>query len=402
MNTSSVSAYKNMFDGNTVDTKSKTSKSEDSFKDMMKNVSSNTSNQNDKQNVSDDKDTKDAKVPEKSNNDTVDTKDEENVDTTEATTVLANSAGGVDLSQFKKVLNISVEGLVGNLASTDGQEGASTQGVVAATNTATNADLMQAGVVAQETSKGQTTAANNLQTLLQNGLNQAKIEGNATGQQTATTQASSTNAQQNGEAQANQTAMTEVVAESATGEVAQKSEGTQTNSVADGIALVQPKEFDGEVITIKVGETSLNSSWEQAAKEIGEMIVQKINDDVQKVNVTLNPEGLGEIDVEFLMDKGKIAVSLICNNEATKTLLASNLDSLSKVVQSGLMQEVNVNITFEKADGENTNNENFDGSGNNAQYQQDSQDNKENQDAADADFLQKLRLGIENFEGVEI
>lgn len=400
MNTSSVSAYKNMFDGNTVDTKSKTSKSEDSFKDMMKNVSSNTSNQKDKQNVSDNKDTKDAKVPEKSNNDTVDTKDEENVamDTTEATTVLANSAAGVDLSQFKKVLNISVEGLVGNLASTNGQEGASTQGVVAATN----ADSMQAGVMIQEASKGQTTVANNLQTLVQNGLNQAKTEGNTTGQQTAMTQASSTNVQQNGEAQATQTATTEFVAENATGEVVQKSEGTQTNTVTDGIALMQPKEFDGEVITIKVGETSLNSSWEQAAKEIGEMIVQKINDDVQKVNVTLNPEGLGEIDVEFLMDKGKIAISLICNNEATKTLLASNLDSLSKVVQAGLMQEVNVNITFEKADGENANNENFDGSGNNAQYQQDSQDNKENQDAADADFLQKLRLGIENFEGVEI
>lgn len=82
---------------------------------------------------------------------------------------------------------------------------------------------------------------------------------------------------------------------------------------------------------------SLDSSWKQVAEEIGNMIVEKIDNEIQKVSIKLNPKDLGEINVEFSFDNGKISVALNCSNESTKTLLSANLDSLSKVVQSSLI-----------------------------------------------------------------
>lgn len=163
-----------------------------------------------------------------------------------------------------------------------------------------------------------------------------------------------------------------------------------------------PEGTTDDVITIKVGEPSLNSSWKQVAEEIGNMIVEKVNHEVQKVSITLNPKDLGEIDVEFFIDKGKISVSLICSNEGTKSLLATNMDSLTKIVQSSLMQDVNVNLNHDKADSQYTNSENFDGRGSNGHYQGDSQNKKKDQEQPNLDFLQRLRLGIEGIESSEV
>ncbi|WP_312047358.1 flagellar hook-length control protein FliK [Anaerotignum sp.] len=175
----------------------------------------------------------------------------------------------------------------------------------------------------------------------------------------------------------------------------------ENSSIITDLKPLRPEGADDSVVMIKVGDPSLDNSWKQVAEEIGNMVVEKVNNEIQKVSIKLNPKDLGEIAVEFAMKNGKISVSLNCSNESTRALLSSNLDSLSKVVQSSLMQEANVNISYEKAEGQNANRENFDGRGQ-GQYQGDSNSRNKEQEQSDLDFAQKLRIGIENIETMEV
>lgn len=400
MNTCSVSINRSIPDSSKVETKAKNNKPEDNFKDMIKNVSSNTSTspKKDKQVGKEDKSPEDLKVPNTQGEDTVESKDE-GVNTNGLATLLVNPSGVIDAVQLKKVVTLSAEGQIEGTPFVNEQKGIAKPEAVA-TNTTPSADLMQGGPVA----KGAAEAQESQKAPLVN-VPQTLVEGESVTKPVVMAKQEATGhpleSQQNGTTQSKQEISTGN--ESKASMVPLETEGMENSSVTTAqLKLMQANGTNENMITVKVGEPSLNDTWKQVAEEIGNMIVEKVNNEVQKVNITLNPKDLGEIDVEFFINKGKIAVSLTCSNEATKALLATNMDSLSKVVQSSLMQDVNVNLTHDKADGQNTNSENFDGRGNNGHYQEDSQSKKKNQEQPDLDFVQRLRLGIESIEGAEV
>lgn len=159
-----------------------------------------------------------------------------------------------------------------------------------------------------------------------------------------------------------------------------------------------------DLVHVKVAEPYTEKSWKTAAGEIGEAVVESIKDNkIEKLHISLNPKELGEIKVEFVMDHDKISVSLICSNEKTKSLLLENTETLSKLIQSNLSQDTDVNVVYsEKSNHQENGSENYDGRGNNSHYKEDSQHNSRQDKDSDHDFLQKLRLGILDFERIEV
>ncbi|WP_352400328.1 flagellar hook-length control protein FliK [Anaerotignum sp.] len=401
MNTCFVSASKGIPESNKVGMTSKGNKSEDSFKDMIKSVSSDTKLKEKNNQVK-----KEEKNAAGSNGEifncgeSAEEKDDE-IKIAHLESVVTNSAGILDSLQLVKIVNLSM----GSQAETDPIQGVKS-------NT-TKGDLLATGsssLPVLEGTKTPTVVTGKLDTLVsQKTIHiqtlQAPLEEHS-GQTTdvvvkqETAPHSMVKKQNHGTSQNQNSAFAE---QNLSPGLAKENNDIDNQTLTPtGQKLMNSSGIDDNFVIIKVGEPSLDSSWKQVAEEIGNMIVEKVNDVVQKVNITLNPKNLGEIDVEFFINKGKISVSLNCSNEGTKTLLASNLDSLSKIVQSSLMQDVNVNLNHDKTNGQNTNSENFDGRGNNGHYQGDSQQRKKDQEQPNLDFVQKLRLGIEDANGAEV
>ncbi|MDD3569665.1 MAG: flagellar hook-length control protein FliK [Lachnospiraceae bacterium] len=151
-----------------------------------------------------------------------------------------------------------------------------------------------------------------------------------------------------------------------------------------------------DVVVIKVADPVSSSTAKELTQKLGNEIIVKLDSGANQFHAVLNPKGLGEIAVKLSVEGGKVLVSMACSNEATKTLLQNNVSSLVKIVEGGMGQETVVNIYNEKNSGQ----ENFDGQGNRGQYQGNSQNNQGNSDEKETDFIQKLRLGIMEMEGM--
>ncbi|WP_313528356.1 flagellar hook-length control protein FliK [Anaerotignum sp.] len=401
MNTCSVSANKNIPESNKVGIKSKANQSEDRFKDMIKNVSSdNKPVEKNKPVKKEEKDLANPNAGVNSDGQSSEKKDEE-INIADLASIVSNSAGILDSVQLVKIVNLSMDGQVQAAPMLDVKSTTTEAGLLEmAGNLVPLAEGMKAVSVVggglQIQANQKTTPMQALQVPSQEQSDEPSVVG--------IKQETSSDAMGGKQNQSpSQKQYSSLAAQSSAPSLTKESSPMENNTVTPSeLKLMQTNGMGDNLVTIKVGEPSLNSSWKQVAEEIGKMIVEKVNSEVQKVNITLNPKDLGEIDVEFFINKGKISVSLNCTNEGTKTLLASNLDSLSKIVQSSLMQDVNVNLSHDKTNGQNTNSENFDGRGNNGHYQGDSQQKKKDQEQPNLDFVQRLRLGIEGVESAEV
>lgn len=397
MNTYPISMNKVATESSTA-TKAKSGKSDDSFKNMIKNASAKSTSDKSNQVTNEENNFEGSKLDALLEEDTQSSKD--NNATSDLAALLVNAAVVFDPIQLEKPVNLSAEASVATDASEKEQSSTIQPAMLkTVTQTDTNLQSLQTPLPQTEAVEMQigekvpfTYAAKVLTEPEEKTSTQPLVKPQiATNPLEEPTNVVVAPKQEVLSGNQNQDEA-----------LSQEQEGMDSNAMAAAdLPLVQTEGTDDSKITIKVGDTTLNSSWKQAAEEIGTMIVEKVGQEVQKVNIKLTPKELGEIDVEFLIDNGKISVSVNCSNEGTKSLLSSNLDSLSKVVQSSLMQEVNVSINYDKTDGQNTNNENFDGRGN-GHYQENSQNKKQEQDQADLDFLQRLRLGIEKIEDAEV
>lgn len=222
-------------------------------------------------------------------------------------------------------------------------------------------------------------------TTVQTGSNKATA-------QTATTQA------QHQSAQTTQTTQTAAP----NGQEAKAAVTENKDISPEALAMAKQDTAADNVVRIKVAEPAGIQTFQPVAEEIGEVVVNKISDEVQQVKVLLNPAELGEIEVEFHMEQGKVSVTLSCSNEATKNLLNSNLDSLVKVIQGGLMQETTVNVNNDRGSTQQEQGENYDGRGNNGGNQNPQQEHKREDEPPKMDFIHRLRLNIEELEGVEV
>lgn len=188
-----------------------------------------------------------------------------------------------------------------------------------------------------------------------------------------------------------------------TGQEAKATAVTENKDISpEALAMAKQDTAGDNVVRIKVAEPANIQTFQPVAEEIGEVVVNKISDEVQQVKVLLNPAELGEIEVEFHMEQGKVSVTLSCSNEATKNLLNNNMDSLVKVIQGGLMQETTVNVNNDRGSAQQDQSENYDGRGNNGGNQNPSQEHKREEEQPKMDFIHRLRLNIEDLEGVEV
>ena len=394
MNTTSVSVNTSISENSKIEVRSKGGKSEESFKDMMKNVSSRQSPENNNQAGDAKKDLKDASNA-VTQEDQETTKDDGS-GINDLAVYIASSSVILDPIQLAKVVRVPVEGQ----ASTDPLVNANGNGKVNEMQTGIqeiNVDGMQAMPVDAQIVEKQTKGLDSLEYAAESLTeNVGDEKPNPLLKQDVTTDSIVDNSHETLEIK--QGAFPKE--QNTEGAFSEDNQEMESSAIASDVKPLQSDGADDTVVMIKVGDTSLDSSWKQVAEEIGNMIVEKIDNEIQKVSIKLNPKDLGEINVEFSIDNGKISVALNCSNESTKTLLSSNLDSLSKVVQSSLMQEANVHITHDKGAGQDASHENFDGKGQ-GQYQGDS-NKKKDQERADLDFAQKLRLGIENIDSLEV
>lgn len=400
LNNCSVSMNKSIPENGKMEMKSKSSKSEDSFKDMIKNVSGKKSSDKNDQVTKKEKSTG-AKTSGSEKEDTKTTKDDKG-DINDLVSLIMNSGGVFDSVQLAKMVGLSAEGQTDSNSLTNEQGGVvQTSLTEAATQDGTNLDALQNVSTIQEAPKMQLAekapvvyAAQTVGEDEKDDTSSVLLKQNVTTNFVENTPNETKDLKQN-------SFMND---QSSEGTLSQQNESVDTSAITTSdLPTLASGNASDDVVMIKVGDPTLDSSWKQVAEEIGNMVVEKVNNEVQKVNIKLTPKELGEIDVEFLIDKGKISVTLSCSHEDTKALLATNLDSLSKVVQTSLMQDVNVNLShYDKAEGQNTGSENFDGSGNHGQYQGDSNDKKREQEQPNLDFAQRLRLGIENIEVAEV
>ncbi|MDD4843549.1 MAG: flagellar hook-length control protein FliK [Anaerotignum sp.] len=399
MNTGSVSMNKTIPESGKIEVKSKSSKSEDSFKDMIKSASSKTSSDESNGVAKEPKDFKGTNAGGETED--AETSKDEDVSVSDLASLLVNASGVFDPAQLTKIVNLAAEVQADASALVNEQSSTTQTAIVdSAMQTAANLSGLQTASVINEMPKIQMIER---APLLYAGQSVAEEEGNGTDTVllSPNSVANLVENASNGAAGLKQDGF--LNEQNSQGTLSQENEGVDSTAITTDVQLLASDDVADDVITIKVGEPSLISSWKQVAEEIGNMVVEKINNEVQKVNIKLTPKELGEINVEFLIDNGKISVSLSCSDEGTKALLATNLDSLSKVVQSSLMQDVNVNLNnYDKAQEHNAGSENFDGSGNNGQNQEDSNHKRKEQDQPNLDFAQKLRLGIESLEGAEV
>ena len=383
MNTTSVSVNKNIPDNSKIDVKAKSSKGEDNFKDMIRNASlKKASGYNEKA----------VDKPKASNQSQGDDDTQEKAEGVSDVSLFLMPQGGViDPVQLVKIIQVPTE----NLGLAEPKLADPQVSGVQATAKATAAEVLQGAVVAVPVAE-------------KSGIiTEPLIQSTQSLQEEPGQEKSNPLSHQDGER--NTVIQNPQKSDDLQKALPPEEKGTE-NILSKGeeeteVHGAEPRPIHNEdvqeaKVTIKVGDTALKSSWEQVAKEIGDMVVEKVNNEIQKISVKLNPKDLGEINVEFSMDNGKISVSLNCSNEGTKSLLALNLDTLSRVVQSSLMQETNVTINYEKTDGQSPNNENFDGRGQ-GQYQGDENGRRKEQEQADLDFAQKLRLGIETLDDME-
>lgn len=400
LNSCSVSINKSIPETGKVEMKSKSSKSEDSFKDMVKKVSDQKTSDKSSE-VSNKKEQGTGKETRSSMREESKEPKDDKMNLNELAS-LVNSRGVFDPVQLAKTVGLSAAGQSDSNALANVQDGVAQAALIESTvQDGTGMVLTQTSSLAQEMPKMQLAekplVVYGLQTVAEGESKDTasvlmkqnvatNLVGNTSNEATDLKQNMFMNDQNNGST------------------FLQENEGLDTGVIT--APDLQPLPSDStadDVVMIKVGDPSLDSSWKQVAEEIGNMVVEKINNEVQKVNIKLTPKELGEIDVEFLINKGKISVTLHCSDDGTKALLATNLDSLSKVVQTSLMQDVNVNLNYyDKAEGQNTGSENFDGSGNHGQYQGDSNEKRREQEQPNLDFAQRLRLGIDNIEVAEV
>ncbi len=391
MNTTSVSVNTSISENSKIEVRSKGGKSEDSFKDMIKNVSSRKSPENNNQ-------AGDAKNDLKDTGSGVTQEDQEATQDDgsgicDLAAYIASSSGILDPIQLVKVVRPVMEEQTLAGISVDELGNTMQTGIQEINGEGIQTIPVDAGIVEKQT-KGMAAVTYAAESLTENvGTDKPKplLKQDVTVDSMADNPHEAVEIKQGAFPKEQNTE----------GAFSEENQDTDSNSIAADLKTLQSEGTDDTVVTIKVGDPSLDSSWKQVAEEIGNMIVEKIDNEIQKVSIKLNPKDLGEINVEFSFDNGKISVALNCSNESTKTLLSANLDSLSKVVQSSLMQEANVNITYDKADGQNTKQENFDGRGQ-GQYQGDSNNRKKEQEQADLDFAQRLRIGIESIDSTEV
>jgi flagellar hook-length control protein FliK len=150
-----------------------------------------------------------------------------------------------------------------------------------------------------------------------------------------------------------------------------------------------------ETIPVKVGETAPAEETVQipVTEQVGDKLVQALQQGETKVELQLMPENLGRVQVEITMtENGALRVVLHAEDPRTQSLLRQDAMGLQNILGRNTEQDVQVDVPRQQeAQQQNF----YDGRQNDQQQQQQQQNNHANgQQQNDQDFLDQLRLGL--------
>ena len=154
------------------------------------------------------------------------------------------------------------------------------------------------------------------------------------------------------------------------------------------------KLFQGtEAAPVKVGDGAvLDTTSEQFDARLSRTIRSIADQGIQKIELKLTPEHLGNVVVELTRSEGSaLHVVLRAESEHTANLLREHLGTLGSMLQNGSQQEVRIEVAHPQESGRSWQQTDQNGGGQNGQPQEQHRDPKREESE---NFLHQLKLGL--------
>ncbi len=152
--------------------------------------------------------------------------------------------------------------------------------------------------------------------------------------------------------------------------------------------------LDLSKVNIKVADAPVDMNQADAAQQLADKILYKLNAGKQEFDLELNPRDLGKVNIKMIFQNGSAELIMSTSNAKAHQLLSAQADTLRAILEANTGADSTVNIRqTETTDGQ------FDRD--NFQQQKDSQQNQQNHQqerktTSEISFADRLRLGLVN------
>jgi len=166
----------------------------------------------------------------------------------------------------------------------------------------------------------------------------------------------------------------------------------------EGAELTDPQVFqDVKAPPVKVAENyrAVDTQEPEMDSKLANLIQDAAQNGVEKMQIQLSPENLGQITIDLARDaEGALEVVIRASNSKAAGLLSQHLDGLHTALQSyGSNQSVHVEVQRSQESPEQHMFQQADPDGRGQQQRQQQEKRQETEDSSE-DFMQKLRLGL--------
>lgn len=167
--------------------------------------------------------------------------------------------------------------------------------------------------------------------------------------------------------------------------------GEEEDSQPQDAGVERPLFENVKAAPVKVGDAPAAEKAEKPVEtQIGDRLVQALQDGETRVEIQLNPENLGKVKVEMIWSKdGGLVVQLHAENRDTQSLLSKNLSGLENLLSRETQQEVRVEVPRQE---ESQRQDLYEQQQN--QHRQQQQEQRQSRHTDSEAFLQQLRLGL--------
>lgn len=166
------------------------------------------------------------------------------------------------------------------------------------------------------------------------------------------------------------------------------------------LSMETPVFRDIQAVPIKVGEVpaAVQNGEVQAVKaQLSEHITTAISNGETKVDIQLEPEHLGRIQVEMTWAKdGALHITMYAESSHTQRMLERDITGLQALLSRSNQQEVSVDVGRQQ---ESQRQDLYDGNNSGNQHGQPKENPHNRQRRDGQDFLQQLRLGLIPVDG---
>lgn len=131
---------------------------------------------------------------------------------------------------------------------------------------------------------------------------------------------------------------------------------------------------------------------EEIPQKLSEELLAKTAVGVKEFEIQIEPEHLGKIAIKVLYEQGQTTISIACSEKKTQELIGLNAREIGNVMERNLGEETTVFVEEQKPDYMNQNDN--DHAGRESEQERQKEEQRKQQTGDSAQFLQKLRLGL--------